>query len=710
MEDIRIMLRKKNPSCTILLIILFVVFSLPSWTLSASAAIQIEADPDTNNTITMMAPDNISIDPEDNNWTLTVTDGTVAESVNAGDLIITGLPDGLTAEAEKGTENSINITVINTAYEPVLVSVPVEIIIKGSAVTEADAINSEVVTVSLLPAAIQVTGNADTDNSVTMAENDNVTIEPEDNTWTLTVTSRTVAATVYTTDLVITGLPSGLTASARKGIGNSIVVIVSGTASTPVLSTIPVQIIIKGSAVNEERALDSTAIPVSIRPGSPYLLNKEPCLSGQWFDESSLFPKVINEIDSATRYFLRLTFRDINNSLNLGVNALYNLRLCQIYSEGGSQVSMVDYDVLDYINRLEGEARSNFIQTYILVKDTANETAYLYIPIKQLRPQTTYSIFINPDIVEYVGGNGNAEVSWSITTMTVPAITGISVSSVSEDYDEDEPIIIKGDYFYSGGNIAVKFNDISAEDVILKTESDGELYLEVFLPGGNDRLKPGIYNITISNSSNYSETLYGQFSIIKASENPVPAEGERVIYSGSSSKVIETVSASADTIILKSRFLDRRYIDLDLDELMGDDVLVRKIIFAAHKDDSIREFNTTSRWADIRLYDLRLSSDYSREDIELRLGRVEPVVKNSLRSKLANAAIKSDFIEVQGENCTMDKVDLRIPFTNSDGNNLKVLRYDESIRNWYELPCKVNFLDSVVEFSSIRPGIFVVVE
>lgn len=295
------------------------------------------------------------------------------------------------------------------------------------------------------------------------------------------------------------------------------------------------------------------------------------------------------------------------------------------------------------------------------------------------------------------------------SAIQVPAITGISPGSVSEDYDEDEPVLIAGDGFNTEGNIRVKFNDIYAEKVYTHTGSDGKMYLEVYLPD-DDRLEPGIYNITVINSDNNKQTFYDEFSVIRAADYLVPAEGVRVKYSGSSSEVLETVNRSQDTVLLASRYIERRGLTLDLDELMGDDVLVRKIIFSATRGESIREIDTISRWAEIRLCGIKLDSDYSWEDIELRLGRIEPVLKKSLQQKLAMASIKSEFIEVGGENFTFDQVELSIPFTNSEGYDLKVLRYDEQTRQWHELPCRANLLDNVVEFSSRYPGIFVVVE
>lgn len=116
------------------------------------------------------------------------------------------------------------------------------------------------------PGSVQVAGAA-TDVAVAMASG-NTTVS-SDNTWTINISSGTVRDAVYASDLAITGLPDGLTATAAKVAGaNSILITVSGAAATPVTTSVNVSIVVKGSAVSESGATDSNPIQVQINPST----------------------------------------------------------------------------------------------------------------------------------------------------------------------------------------------------------------------------------------------------------------------------------------------------------------------------------------------------------------------------------------------------------------------------------------------------------
>jgi YD repeat-containing protein len=89
----------------------------------------------------------------DNTWVLDVTTGTLKDSISMADLAITGLPTGLTCTAAKATDgNSIVITVAGTADQAVTQAVTVSIVIRGSAVVDAGAVDSAPVSVQINPA------------------------------------------------------------------------------------------------------------------------------------------------------------------------------------------------------------------------------------------------------------------------------------------------------------------------------------------------------------------------------------------------------------------------------------------------------------------------------------------------------------------------------------------------------------------------------
>gem|GEM_PF-3965273 len=199
----------------------------------------------------------------DNKWTITLTAGTVKTDVTQSDLTITGLPAGLAATASKGTGNTIDITVSGTAASAVTAPATVGVVVKGSAVTETGSLDSNTINVTLNPAPVQVAGTA-FDTTVTMVSG-NTTVSA-DNKWTVTVTAGTVKGSATESDLTITGLPAGLTATAAKGTGNTIDITVAGTAASAVNTPVTVSVVVKGSAVTEPGSTDSAAVSVTLNP------------------------------------------------------------------------------------------------------------------------------------------------------------------------------------------------------------------------------------------------------------------------------------------------------------------------------------------------------------------------------------------------------------------------------------------------------------
>lgn len=436
----------------------------------------------------------------------------------------------------------------------------------------------------------------------------------------------------------------------------------------------------------------------------PQLIGKFPDSDTKGLTNEALFPQTI---DGVTRYFIRLTYK-LDGDLRLTDNAFNLLRSSTLYSSGGSEANLIDTEFLSKAEETDG-----YVSRYIFVKQ--GDVVHLYIPVKPLRPQTSYQVRINPNIIYYFGGNnfdgsGNRAESWSFGTMAVPTVTGLSIGSVGEDYDVSEPIIITGDYFDTD-NITVLFNDIPAYKVNVHNSDQGS-YLEVYLPRGRDRLEPGVYDVKIikNNNDNYSQTLYASFSVVKASSQPAPQDGIRIKTESRLGDVVQCVKTSSDTLMLKSSSSRQGYLYLDLDKIMGENVLVRKVKFSKNWS-SITSLSTTSKWVNATLYNLRLDSSlYAADDCELRIGRVDPNLIPTLKRGMINTAVKSEFIEIGVEGITFNRIEVEIPYANSDGQRIRVLRYDETFRQWYEQPFSKDLLNSRVHFSTAQSGIFVVVE
>ncbi|MDK2799350.1 MAG: hypothetical protein PWP27_1783 [Clostridiales bacterium] len=455
-----------------------------------------------------------------------------------------------------------------------------------------------------------------------------------------------------------------------------------------------------GSGIYEDVTWSGGTIQV-LSKDRPTVKAKYPDSGNVWYDEKSLPTKVVN---GTTKYFMKITFYDIDG--NLALNDFNAIRNSTVYAQG-SGVNLLDTDCLNDISGLSNR------NDYVFEKNRQAREAYLYIPIKPLRTNTTYDVTISPDIVHFAdiisSGSGNLAISWSFTTMAVPAVKDVLIGTVVEDYDEDQPIILTGDLFYSD-TVTVYFNGIEADRVwVRENPATKEKYLEVYLPDGSNRLKPGLYNVIVQNDDNHQRMLYGAFSVVREGEN-IPNEEYRIKEKEREGEIRSKIKVSEDTLMLKSTYTNDTKLEFDLDELMGEDVLIRKIQYRGSNRDRIEELITQSKWADIALYDVTLDPAADSRDIIIRLGRVEPGVAQVLKTKLRRKAVKSEFIQVTGEAFKLSSIALTIPFKNSDGENIKVLRYDEETRNFYEEGFSVNFIDRTVKVTSKRPGIFLVVE
>ncbi|MGI6423926.1 MAG: Ig-like domain-containing protein [Tepidanaerobacteraceae bacterium] len=445
--------------------------------------------------------------------------------------------------------------------------------------------------------------------------------------------------------------------------------------------------------------------------GKPKVLVTDPVAGDIWFNEKALNAV---SIDGITRYFLKITFEDIDGSLSFNSGAgLDLLQTSSLYSEGQNEVSMIDREFLNFIQNLEDlEEKNTYISKYIFVKNTDAKEAYLYIPVKPLRSQTTYTATINANIVYFSGNDDTAEandtISWSFTTNAIPVISDVLTGSVVEDYDEDKPIILKGDFF-DLRNVEVYFNNTRARRVRIVTDENGKNMLEVYLPDGRNRLEPGIYTIRVRNDRDHEFEVFGAMSVVKEGQH-IPNEEYKVKVEERMGRVESNILRSEDTLVLNRNYTDRRSVEADLDELMGEDVLIRKVRFDGRRNDRIGTFETSSKWANITLYDVGCDNYNSDNKPEIALGRIDPRLAQTLEQKLQRRKIRSEFIQVTGENVRFSRFSVDIPFKGSNGDNLKVLRYDLENREFRDEVFWADSINKTVTINSFYSGIFVVVE
>jgi len=446
--------------------------------------------------------------------------------------------------------------------------------------------------------------------------------------------------------------------------------------------------------------------------GSPHVLSKSPESqnTGIWYNEMALNHDVQDSSTSGVS-FIKVVFEDVDGTLT--ITDINDIKNCSVQSEG-SGVNLVNVDFINSILNMSPTEKEPNISKYLLVKNTPSYKTTLYIPVKTLRPQTTYQVTVPAKLVYFGDGtaadNGNSTITWSFVTTTIPFVEDITIGSVPENYDADEPIYIKGDFFY-GSIVRVYFNDTRASSVsVVNTSGDTDsYYLEVYLPDGSSRLTAGSYDIIVQNDTDHQRVVYGALSVVKAGAF-VPNEAFSIKKIDKKGEVQSSIRVSEDVLLLDSKYTDDSRVTLELDELMGEEVLVRKIQYDGNQRKTIGILETKSKWADAALYGVTLNSGSSEDTITICLGRVEPAVQQMLKQKLRGKSIKSDFIQVAGENFNMNSVWLNIPLVNSSGKNLKVLRYDEETRDFYEEKFSVNLVEKRMEVNSQNKGIFVVIE
>lgn len=439
-----------------------------------------------------------------------------------------------------------------------------------------------------------------------------------------------------------------------------------------------------------------------------------PSDTNKWTDEKSLVHPVQDAVTTG-KYFMKITYEDIDGKLafdkSLGLSLLRDAST--VYGQGSSN-SMIDSEFISSIIDKDQSTRNAMIDQYIFTKNRTLREAYLFIPIRQLQASLSYNVMISPSILsnDAVGGTSDA-VTWAFSTMHKPVVFSNNTFSVPEGYDSDQKIIITGSNFYPS-SVKVYFNEIPARAVNVMTDSSGNQYLEVYLPyystDSSSALRAGTYSITVSNDANHERISYGALSVIKREIYTLDKDAG---YKGSSEYgvVKYDYKVSEDTLDLSYMSSTTSLITLNLDDIMGTDVWTRKIKYTyTFSWVTINKLQTLSKWANIALHDLTLKPSTSGGDAILKLGRVDAALAQTLKSKLEGKKVKSEMIQVTGDNFSASMYDMVIPFTNSNGNSLKVMRYDESSRSWLNQEGSIDRTEKAVRFTSFKPGIFVVVE
>lgn len=277
---------------------------------------------------------------------------------------------------------------------------------------------------------------------------------------------------------------------------------------------------------------------------------------------------------------------------------------------------------------------------------------------------------------------------------------------VPEDYSAAYPILLEGKDF--NHNMEVEFYGdgryYSSDEV--RVERD-KAY--VYLPTRR-KLRPGMYDIILRNLNDYeTELKYGVLSVVESGDF-IPNEDYFVKDKALEGRVISLRTSSEDVLELKSRYADRSFLEIDLDQVLGHESWTKTIDFSDYLRANVLELKLRSSLFNVDIRDLKGLAYNRDEGLKISVGRARPYVVETFKGKLRNYDIKSDFIEIRSEEGRGSSYRLEIPFENSNGNNLKILRYDEDLRVFEEISTNVNLIDGLVEGFSLEEGIFVVVE
>ncbi|OAB35940.1 DUF2252 family protein [Paenibacillus glacialis] len=196
----------------------------------------------------------------DNQFAVVMTTGTVKDgTLLSNDYTVTGLPTGIhvTEAVGHAINNTITFTLGGTANDDVTSEVPLNVIIKKSAVISGAYDDSKIVSgITLNNNTPKVKGEV-LSNTLSMTEPSKAT-----GSFSIHLTTGTVKAGPLTdADYTITGLPSGLSIQATgEALSNTLTFTISGTTGSPVSESIPLTVTVKASAVTSGATLDSEPI------------------------------------------------------------------------------------------------------------------------------------------------------------------------------------------------------------------------------------------------------------------------------------------------------------------------------------------------------------------------------------------------------------------------------------------------------------------
>lgn len=428
-----------------------------------------------------------------------------------------------------------------------------------------------------------------------------------------------------------------------------------------------------------------------------------PSISG--FDEKSL-RHTLQDSMTKGKSFVRIELDEALSDISLSGNWAEKL-LASSVKATGSEVNFIDDEFISSISAMGDDDKKQAIDKYIFVEDKANRKSTLYIPIKELMPNTEYQFTLAEGVVSN-SSESNQEYSWTCKSQGEPAVSEVQTGTVEEGYSSGEYIIINGSF---GSSPSVYFEDGSTKNKSPKVtvENNGRS-LKVVLPEKSSRLKSGVYDIRISYDINHEIVLQSGLTVAKSTDLSVGSE-EMTLSKDSKGDIIQSTIKSESKVVLKPKNSSGGSLKLDMNSLLGNAGAMSNIEFDGDKGDSLSKLEVKMSAMETTVYGCRLTGDSDDYDTYIALGEAEAMLEDAVKSKLYQRMPKSAFVQVRPQGINISGVELTLPYHGSYGTSLEILRYDfdtrqlETVRNY-----NINKGSSTAWIKSDKPGIFVVVE
>lgn len=424
-----------------------------------------------------------------------------------------------------------------------------------------------------------------------------------------------------------------------------------------------------------------------------------------FFDEKSL-GHTLQDATTKGKSFIRLEFNEALGDVELSDNWAEKL-LASSMKATGSQVNLLDDEFISAISSMGADEKRQAREKYIFVEDKEGKKSTLYIPVKDLMPNTEYQFTLAKGVVTNAA-EPNEVYTWTWKSQGEPAVSGVQTGTVEEGYGSGEYIIINGS-FGSSPSVYFERGSKSEKAPSVDVSSDGKS-LKVTLPKNGDRLKPGVYDIRVSYDSNHETLLPLALTIAKSTALRVNPQ-EVTVSKDSKGDIIQSTVKSESKVVLKPKNSSGSSLKLDMDKLLGNPGAMSKVEFDGDKGDSLSKLEVKMPGIEAAISGCTLAGDSDDYDTYIALGEAEAVLADAVKSKLYHKTTKSAFVQIRPQGIIISSVELTLPYSGSYGTNLEILRYDFDTRQLEKINSfNVNKSSSTVWLKSYKPGIFVVVE